>query len=169
MYDNSLFALDSIEDIQSSSLHLTCLRLGHESPNVTSTKPFFQFIKDVQASFDLNSTKKDSFKGSIDGITTSIHPPTILVTSPTSSIPIMSIHIIDMDQKVKAQEKNKFKAHMNELSSKRDQESRNMMKIKENQDKSFSKNKKLGDQSKRKEDRDKSHSQNKNLWDESKK
>jgi hypothetical protein len=59
----------------------------------------------VQASFDVNSTKKDSFKGSIDDITTSIHPPTIFVTSPTSSIPITSLHIIDMDQKVKAQEK----------------------------------------------------------------
>jgi hypothetical protein len=132
------FEIDSIEDIQSPSLCLTCPRLGYASPTVTSTKPFFQFVKDVQASFDVNSTKKDSFRGSIYGITTSIHPPKIPITSPTSSIPITSIQTIDMDQQVKAQEKNKFKSHMNELGSKRDQESINMIKIKENQDKSLS-------------------------------
>ena len=44
---------------------------------------------------------------------------------------------------------------MNELSLKRDQESRNMMKIKENRDKSLIQNKNIWDQSKIKEDHDK--------------
>jgi hypothetical protein len=64
------------------------------------------------------------------------------------------------------QEKNKFKAPINELSSKRDQELRSMMKIKYHK-KSLSQNKRLLDQSKRREDHENSLSHSKKILDKS--
>lgn len=126
IYDNPLFDHDPIEDIPSSSFHPTYPTLGYESPIVTSTKPSFQVVKDVQASFNISSAKKDSPKESIDGITTPIFPLNIPITSPISSISLTSTHIIDMDQQVIAQEKNKGKAPMNEISLKGDKKSKDI-------------------------------------------
>lgn len=120
IYDNPLFDHDPAEDIQSSSFHPTYPGLGYASSIVTSTKPPFQVIKDVQTSFDVSNSKKDSPKDFIDGIATPVHPLNIPVTFPTSSISLMSIRIIEMDQQVIAQEKNKGKDLMNGLSLKGD-------------------------------------------------
>lgn len=146
IYDNSIFDHDPAKDIQSSSFHATYLTLWYVFPTVTSAKSPLQVVKDVQDSFNVSNTRKDSPKDSIDDITTLVCLLEIPITLPISSISLTPIHIKGMAQQVTTQEKNKGKAPMNDLSLKGDQESRDIMKIKEDQDKCYSHHKKLLDQ-----------------------